>query len=257
MFTFHRRSVLLAVLALTLLLGLTGPAIAQESTPAVEGVTIYSPDELVGGASLGEWNARNWQWAVSMPEAVNPNFDSTGEACGYGQSGPVFFLPASYGPEVGEPITCVVPLGVSLFVGVAGSECSTVEPPPFFGRDEAELAACATAFTDGITEMEASIDGRPVPDLEQYRAVSPLFSMLFPEDNFFGVPAGVALSVADGYSFIIAPPPPGEYEISVSVLFEGEDAPLAITNRVIVQEPQVIELEATPEASPEAATPVS
>ncbi len=257
MFTRHRRSVLLAVLALTLLLGLTGPAIAQEATPAVEGVTIYGPDELVGGASLGEWEARNWQWAVSMPEAVNPNFDSTGEACGYGQSGPVFFLPASYGPEVGEPITCVVPLGVALFVGVAGSECSTVEPPPFFGRDEAELAACATAFTDGITEMEASIDGQPVPDLEQYRAVSPLFSMLFPEDNFFGVPAGVALSVADGYSFIIAPPPPGEYEISVSVLFEGEDAPLAITNRVIVQEPQVIEPEATPEASPEAATPVS
>jgi hypothetical protein len=253
---FRSRVVLLAALAFTLCAGLTGPVLAQEATPASEEITIYGPDEMVGGATLGEWEARNWQWAVSMPESVNPNFDSTGESCGYGQSGPVFFLPASYGPEVNEPITCVVPHGVALFVGVAGSECSTVEPPPFFGRDEAELAACATAFTDEISEMEASIDGQPVPDLEQYRAVSPLFSMLFPEDNFFGVPAGVALSVADGYSFIIAPPPPGEYEISVSVLFEGEDAPLAITNRVIVQEPQIIEPVASPEASP-MATPVS
>ena len=257
MFTFHRRSVLLAVLALTLLLGLTGPAIAQNATPAVEGVTIYGPDELVGGASLGEWNARNWQWAVSMPEAVNPNFDSTGDTCGYGQSGPVFFLPASYGPDLTGDLTCVVPAGVALLVPVGGAECSTVEPPPFFGRDEAELAACAIAFNDGVIELEASINGQPVPDLEQYRAVSPLFTMLFPEDNFFGVPAGVALSVADGYQFIIAPPPPGEYEISVSVLFEDEDAPLAVTTTVIVQEPQIIEPEATPEASPEAATPVS
>lgn len=239
---------LLLVLACTLLAGTARPILAQEATPAPE-VTIHEPDELVGGVSLGEWLARSWQWAVSIPEESNPNFDPTGERCGYGQSGPVFFLPSAYSPDVTEPITCVVPLGVALFVGVAGSECSTVEPPPFFGRDEAELAACATEFTNGITEMSASINGQPVADLEQYRAVSPLFSMLFPEDNFFGVPPGVASSVADGYAFIIAPLPVGEYEISASVLFEGEDDPLATTIRVIVQEPQIIE--------PEAATPTS
>ena len=31
------------------------------------------------------------------------------------------------------------------FVPLLGSECSTVEPPPFFGRDESELRRCATA----------------------------------------------------------------------------------------------------------------
>ncbi len=253
MFEACRRTVLLAALTLALVLGVAWPAIAQDATPDPGGLTILEPDEEYGGASLGEWQARNWQWAVSLPEATNPNFDPTGATCGYGQFGPVFFLPASYTEEPPSDLTCIVPAGTALLVPVGGSECSTVEPPPFFGRDEAELAACAEAFTDTITSMEASIDGEPVTDLERYRAQSPLSTFWFPEDNFFGVPGGVAHFVADGYAFIIAPPPPGEYSITVSTQFEGDEAPLAVTMTVVVQEPQIIE----PEASPEAATPVA
>jgi hypothetical protein len=257
MLGFHSRSVFLAVVSLIMLAGPSSLAVAQDATPGSEGITILEPDEAYGGATLGEWIARNWQWAVSLPEASNPNFDPTGEWCGYGQSGPVFFLPASYTEEPPSDLTCVVPAGTALLVSVGGSECSTVEPPPFFGRNEAELAACAEAFTDTIVEMEASVDGQPVADLERYRAQSPLSTFLFPEDNFFGVPAGVAQFVADGYAFIIAPPPPGEYEISVSTQFEGDEAPLGVTMTVIVAEPQIIEPEASPEGSPEAATPVA
>ncbi len=256
MLRIHPRFALLAVV-LILLGGFASLATAQEGTPATGEVTILSPDEEYGGASLGEWQARNWQWAVSLPEAANPNFDPTGVTCGYGQSGPVFFLPASYTEEPPSDLTCIVPAGTALLVSVGGSECSTVEPPPFFGRDEAELAACAEAFTDTITSMEASIDGEPVTELERYRAQSPLSTLLFPEENFFGVPAGVAHFVADGYAFIIAPPPPGEYAITVSTQFEGDEGPLAVTMTVVVEEPQIIEPEATPEGSPEAATPVA
>jgi len=235
---------------------LAGPGVvatAQDATPESGGLTILGPDELVGGASLGEWQARNWQWAVSLPEASNPNFDPTGATCGYGQSGPVFFLPGSYSPEPTGDLTCVVPAGKALLVGVGGAECSTVEPPPFFGRDEAELAECAAAATDAIVSVEATVDGQPVTNLDAYRTVSPLSTFWFPEDNFFGVPGGVAQFVADGYSFLIAPPPPGEYDIEVSTQFEDDDAPFAVAITVVVEAPQIIE----PEASPEAATPVA
>lgn len=67
------------------------------------------------------------------------------------------------------------------------------------------------------------------------------------------MPAGVANFVADGYACIIAPPIPGEYEITVSTQFEGDEAPLGVTMTVVVEEPQIIELE----ASPQAATPVT
>lgn len=243
------RSMPTALLALPLIL-LGGGQVAIAQDAAAEGLTVVAPDELVDGASLGEWLARNWQWSVSLPESANPSFDPTGDWCGYGQFGAVFFLPASFTLEPPEDLTCVAPAGAHLYLTIGGSECSTVEPPPFFGRDEAELTACAAAYTDTILDIEVSLDGVPLENVGQYRAVSPLSTFLFPEDNVFGVPAGPAQFVADGYGLIIAPPAPGEYDMSVSARFEGDDAPFATTMTVIVAEPQVIEPDGQGAATP-------
>ena len=188
----------------------------------------------------GEWDARWWQWAVSMPEDINPSFDPTGERCGYGQSGPVFFLPASFGGEALER-TCVVAEGTAIYVDAASTECSTVEPPPFFGRTEDELRACASATLDQATDYQASVNGQDVADLDTYRTGSPLFTLTFPENNIFGVEPGVAQAVSETYSFIIAPPPPGEYEIVVSTMYVGDPQLYSMTVNLIVQAPQVIE----------------
>ncbi len=223
----------------------SGSAVTETSdatAPDGGGVQILPPDELWAGATRGEWDARWWQWAASMPEEVNPNFDTTGERCGYGQSGPVFFTPASFTFEPNEPgFTCVVAEGTAIYVSVIGTECSTVEPPPFFGRDEDELRACATAGVDGVTEFSATVNGQDVGDLEAYRTSSPLFTLTLAENNLFGVEPGVAQAVSEGYSFIIAPPPPGEYEITGSTQLAGEPEPFSLTITVVVEAPQVIE----------------
>ena len=65
----------------------TVAATSVATTPAMAMVEILPPDESWGGATRGEWDAQWWQRVVSMPEDVNPYFDSTGERCGYGQSG--------------------------------------------------------------------------------------------------------------------------------------------------------------------------
>ena len=91
----------------------TPETVAETSVAtATEGaaVEILPPDESWGGATLSEWNARWLQWAVSMPEDVNPNLDATGERCGYGQSGPVFFLPGTDD----DGVTCVVAEGTAI-----------------------------------------------------------------------------------------------------------------------------------------------
>ena len=254
MFTLPARVVFLVVLFTSVLVM---PAIAQEATPEgvqVDGVTVLEPEETYAGLTRGQLDAWSWQLAVSVPEEINPAFDPTeGERCGYGQFGPVFIVPGAYTPE---PIsrTCIVAEGTAIFLVFGGSECSTVEPPPFFGRNEAELRACAEAFTDTLMTPQVTINGEAVPNIEAYRTQSPLFTMTFPEDNFFGVPPGVALSVSDSYNIIIAPPPPSEYEITASAAFEeeGELVEFGGTIRIVVQEPQVIEPEATPAATPEA-----
>ena len=146
--------------------------------------------------------------------------------------------------------TCVVPEGMAIYLAPVSSECSTVEPEPYFGRDEADLRACATENGDLVAEVTVGIDGVDVGDLSGYRTQSPLFTLNFPEDNYFEVPPGVALLLADGYSVIIAPPPPGEYEISFTVTDTDGSVPFAGTVRVRVVAPAVIEPGATPEATP-------
>jgi len=216
----------------------TGAATAVEAG----GMEILPPDEMWAGATRGEWDARFWQWAVSFPEEGNPNFDTTGESCGYGQSGPVFFLPASFTGEPAEPgFTCVVAEGTAIYGGLIGAECSTVEPPPFFGRDEDELRACAIASMDEVIDFpEVTINGEDLDlgDLEAYHTSSPLFTLTFPENNFFGVEPGVAHAVSDGYGFLIAPPPPGEYVLAISI---AGPEPYASSITVVVEAPQVIE----------------
>ena len=76
----------------------------------------------------------------------------------------------------------------------------------------------AHAEIDPYTDVHASINGQEVADFGSYRLSSPLFTLTFPENNVFEAEPGVAQSVSDSYSFIIAPPPPGEYEIVTSAV---------------------------------------
>lgn len=238
-------------LALMLLLALVSSlssSVAQEATSGVSvgGVTVLPPDAEVGGADVAEWNARFWQWSISLPEASNPSFDPEGGMCGYGQFGPVFFLPPSYQPE---PVTfeCTVPEGTAIFVSAAGTGCTTVEPPPFFGSHEEELRACAEEGFAGFTDMEITINGEPVPDLASYQTTTPMFTMNFGEGNFYGIEPVVASSVAESQSLLIAPPPPGVYEIVGSGTYAPDDVQFSNTVRVVVEAPIVITPEATPQ----------
>jgi hypothetical protein len=152
-------------------------------------------------------------------------------------------------PDPAIQFECTVPAGTAILMPVGGIECSTVEPPPFFGREEAELRACAEGHSTAILAVEASINGEAVPNLDQYKVASPAFTVYFPEGNFYGVEPGVALMAAVDYAFIFAPPP-GEYEIVAAMTVEDIPAPFMATITVIVQEPQVIEPEASPAATP-------
>ena len=181
-------SVLVAVLmGLVAAMHETPAGLAQEATPAA-GV-VLPPEAEVDGVNLAAWSARSWQWSFSFPQDINPAFDTTGEVCGYGQSGPVFFLAGS---ERSVERSCVIPQGVYVFVPLLGSECSIVEPPPFFGRDEADLRRCASDAVDhaqsafDMSEMALTVDGETIAGLASYRTLTPLFRLWLPEENLLG-----------------------------------------------------------------------
>jgi hypothetical protein len=227
------------------------PGLAQEATPAA-GV-VLPPEAEVDGVDLAAWSARSWQWSFSFPQDVNPVFDVTGELCGYGQSGPVFFLAGS---ENSVERSCVIPDGVHVFVPLLGSECSIVEPPPFFGRDEAELRRCASDAVDhaesafDMSAMALTVDGETIADLASYRVLTPLFRLWLPEENLLGSEQTIAESVADGYQVMLSPLAPGEHEVVITIPGPPGEEPVTLTYTLTVETGSSAEATGSPGATP-------
>lgn len=192
---------------------------------------------------------------MSVPADINPGLDTTGEYCGFGQSGPVFLLPGSFTPEPRE-ITCTVPQGVAIFVPLGSAACTSVDPPPYFGANEEELTECANDSLTMVQEVGISINGEEIPDAISYRTESSMSPIVFPENNVWEVEPGVANTVSVSYRVIIAPPVPGEYTIVTTMVIDGLPEPFVGAFNLTVQEPQTIYPSEFPVATPEA-TPIS
>jgi len=182
---------------------------------ATDNPGIAPPDSKPGGFSYGEWNAKWWQWAESMPINANPLFDTAPGSAG--QSGDVWFLGSAINTEQkpsGEVVSkadrkLTVTVGTMLFFPIMNVEGSKLEGD---GDTELDLKNYASGFVGNITDMFADIDGVPVKDLQQYRAQSTLFTIgPLPDNNifqFFGAraPAGSTTpSVADGFYLMLEP----------------------------------------------------
>lgn len=244
----HRRIAIATVMSASLLTGLavadttvaTTPedtivetSVAAATTPEEASVEMLAPDESWAGVSRAEWTARAWQWWLSLPTDVNPSM--TNQGCGYGQAGPVYFLPIG-----ADNIHCVVAEGTAIYVTAEYAWCSTIEPAPAFGRNEEELQACTRELVDnaGMTS-HVTINGHDVGDTGQYRLATAAFPITLSEGNLNLAQPGVALAVAETSNFIIAPPPPGDYEIVVSI--SSPDGSAVFTYTISVEAPQVLE----------------
>jgi hypothetical protein len=180
------------------------------------------------GMTYGEWSARWWQWALSLPVDQNPFFDEGGDCSNgaNGQLGPIWFLTGVINASGTAVRNCTVPVGKALFFPVINVECSTLEAPPYYGGNEAELRACAKGFQ--FEDVFLEIDGVRVRDLTHYLVASPLFWFTVPPDNALGVPAGTGQSVSNGYFVMLTPRSAGKHVIHFGGAFTGSDPLFAL-----------------------------
>jgi hypothetical protein len=145
-----------------------------------------------------------WQTVLETPVLENPL--AAGEAWCVDLDGVV--APFTLDPAAAP--TCTVDVGTEIFVAALSVECSTVEEPPFYGGNEAELRQCVRNLDVLQGTLTVTVNGKPVP---LTLVESPLLRLDLPEDNLLGVPAQQALSVASGLVALLQPLPPGTHEI--------------------------------------------
>lgn len=242
----------LVIVLVLLVTGVIVALLASRQTSEVASSPAYAPGAFVSGASLDEWHARHWQWTLSFPVGANPTQDGSGELCLRGQSGNVVFIPRNLPP-------CAVPEGGIILLPVAGGECSSVEALPYWGGDEDALEACAAREATRYANISVTVDGDLVPGIERYRSASGPFSVVLPENNVLGAPAGPAWVAADGYAVLLRPLSPGEHTIIVHTeTTDGLVLPDKLLTLTVVaptwSAPAIHDV-ATPAASPRSATP--
>jgi hypothetical protein len=155
-----------------------------------------------------------------LPVDENPGLDTDGSRVANGQSGQVWFLAPNYGFGQSDVRYATIPVGKMLFIDLAGFFAAFETEDPGIETIEELRQLCADAV-DQIVEVIFSVDGRQLQNIERYRAQSPAFEFVLPDNNIFQwwgipVPAGVYYpGVADGYYAMLAPLSAGEHTIYI------------------------------------------
>jgi len=203
-----------------LLIGVTtfvsaGAALAAQGNPGI--APINSNINYV--KTYGELGAEWWQWVVQVPAADNPLLDTTGDKCGMGQQGPVWFLAGVSGTG-GAARTCEVPGGKALFFPVVNvAFFAFPDDPP--GQRTREFLTEQLMFCDKNTlaDVVVRIDGVPVAKAAHFWTSpdqSPLFQATLPTDNIFGADPGQLLSpsLQEGVYLYVKPLTTGTHTVA-------------------------------------------
>lgn len=169
---------------------------------------LFSKNSSPYGIPYQQWISKWWQWNMEIPTAQHPRDNYGPEKCAVNQRGPVWFLPDIL--EGKEERTCTIPttkaILVPLLTGEKHDDRSTAVP-----LTEEQIRSGARAGNEyGI--ITASLDGRNLVNLEQYRTQNP-HTISVPEDNIFDNRAGTFRGMADGYFVFLEALSPGNHEL--------------------------------------------
>ncbi len=221
--TWGRKRAATAVLIASLVVLAVAPA-ANAGRPAIRG--FLPPSARPHGYSLVDLATAYNQWLYGTPAESNPVLAGRCEPSPLDPK--IWFLPVSLGGE--SEATCEVPQGAFLVLTPGGWECSSIEPVPFFGSNEAELRECVDAGFDLLSYVELTFNGETVTDLNAYVVTSRLDTL--PPNNLLSSQSG--LTMVKGYFLVLHPLPPGTYTLRAYGEFDSFGFQAGITYTIIV-----------------------
>jgi hypothetical protein len=181
----------------------------------VEGFQVTKPNKQL--------TAKWWEWALSIPPNINPLADPTGDNCDVDQKGPVWYLAGTTGGSAVRE--CTIPEGKSILFPIINVFCSDVADGIVSSITSPSqlkpgLIACARGFMDlvDLDSLKVTIDGEDLTGLENTRLQSPVFKVVYPNPNVFGIQTteDPQKSVADGFWILLKGLEPGEHTLAFS-----------------------------------------
>jgi hypothetical protein len=163
------------------------------------------------GVPYEDWMIKWWQWNMLIPKEQHPETNSSKLLnCPVGASGSVSFLTLSLSGE--SQYSCTIPAGHAIMIPISPGECTTDEAQSSIPAD---MIKCATEGNKYMT-FDATVDGVRLNGLDQNNAISKIFNMTVPKDNFLDLKPGQWKDVAGGYWAFLKPLPAGDHRVSIA-----------------------------------------
>jgi hypothetical protein len=210
---------------------------------------LLAPENVHYGATYSEWSVRWWQWAFELPRTNHPLRDLTGSDALRGQVDPVWFLGGffySFGVPQNGPIVrnVTIPSGRALFFPVVNfvwDNTNCLAPDTTYSFSE--LHQMVSELTVNATDLFCEVDGVRLIDsptfdgAERFRAQSPAFETILPDDNlWFDFCSGVPMPArtvdpvaTDGIYVMLAPLSVGSHVIRFTANAGTQDMTYNIT----------------------------
>jgi hypothetical protein len=151
-------------------------------------------------ALFNEW----WQWALSMPSAINPILDNSGKSCSIGQRGNLWLLAGNTGGRTVRE--CTLPAGTRALIPVHNTFCASD------GQfTEQQCLDAVVADWNSFTFVEATLDGVPQVLIDQPAVPGEsAFTFTVPRNGIFGLRSGLyRATLSAGRWAIVDLGPPG------------------------------------------------
>ena len=193
-------------------------ATSQLQASSIEN-SIIQVDEIVDGQSVEEYVNTWWQWAFSMPQDISPIKDYTGQHCGVGQQGDVWFLAGGFGTSTINR-RCEVPAGKHLFFPVINMV--------YFPRHEGSQYTCeqakasAALNNDKLLDIYVELNGEPAWNPASTRmASSDCFDLLGKVSQDHNPPK-IYPAATDGYWLMLKPLESGTHTLKFQAGYDRE-----------------------------------
>lgn len=177
---------------------------------------VFDPASRPYDFTYGEWSAKWWQWAFSVPWPENPLFDQTGRTAHLGQKGPVWFLGGVFGTSGKVRRSCQIPENRAIFFPILNSISIDAESEPWSQESVERMKNNAQA-------AEVVLDGRPLENVDAHWMASPTFSGRFSDTPIMGgmKPGSHYSANSAGCYIMLKPLSKGRHTLSFKGAFPG------------------------------------